>query len=316
MTRPARSASSRPSVPYPEEPRSGELPVELPAGCRFGVCLSHDVDHLGLREHFVDGFLLRYAVNIGRQNFLGRFRPGQALAAWARLAGVPFGRDPWNVLETLLEAERRAGVCSTWFVAARRGLGIAYSPDAMTAAVQRLVAAGQEVGLHGQAQEDAAALAAEAADIAAAAGAPIRGLRMHYLRLTSTVYDGMEQAGLSYDSTVMDRSRLAPDEVPLPGPRLVREGLVEIPLHLMDSTLFSVTGLGLDLAGARAYLRRVLDRAAERGTVVTVNLHPNSYSPQDPDCRDWYDALLGELTARSDAFVTDFRGLLERIRLV
>ncbi|MDQ7087529.1 MAG: hypothetical protein Q9Q13_06580, partial [Acidobacteriota bacterium] len=224
------------------------------------------------------------------------------------------GRDPWDVLESLLEAERRAGVRSTWFIAVRPGLGINYRPPAIRAAVARLQAAGQEVGLHGQSSTDAEGLAGEVRELAAIGGRPVRGLRMHYLRLRREVLDGMEAAGLEYDSTVMDRGNLAPDQHPLPGPRRLRGKLLEIPLHVMDSTLFSVTGLGLDLAGARDYVRRLGDRAAELGRVVTLNLHPNSYSSQDPEMKAWYDTLLGELTARSDVWLTDFRGLVERIQ--
>jgi peptidoglycan/xylan/chitin deacetylase (PgdA/CDA1 family) len=312
---PRQTASSRPSTSYPEPPTSDELRVALPRGARFGICLSHDIDHLGLREHLVDGFLARYAVNILRQNLFGRFRPARALDAYWGIVQAAFGRDRWDVLEPLLEAEQRAGVRSTWFVAMRRGLGIAYAPDRAAAAIRWLREADQDVALHGQSPRDASELAREATDLAALTGQPVLGLRMHYLRLSSAVLDGMERAGLRYDSSVMERSHLEPDRHALPGPRRIRENLLEIPLHVMDATLFSVTGLGLDLDDAREYLRRLIDNAAERGRVITVNLHPNSYSSQDRDCRDWYDALLGELTRRSDAFVTDFRGLLDRIEV-
>ena len=314
MKPPHAAASSRPTVDYPEPPTSGELPIELPAGSRWGVCLSHDIDHLGLREHLVDGFLLRYGFNIARQNLLRRWRPGRAVGAWWGIARAALGHDPWDVLEELLEAEARAGVKSTWFIAVRSGLGINYRPPAIQRAVDRLRAAGQEVGLHGQCSGDAVGLAEEVRELAAICGAPVRGLRMHYLRLSREVLDGMQAAGLEYDSTVMNRGNLDPDQHPLPGPRRLREGLLEIPLHVMDSTLFSVTGLGLDLAGARDYVRRLGDRAAELGRVVTVNLHPNSYSSQDPEMKQWYDILLSELTARSDVWLTDFRGLVERIQ--
>lgn len=288
--------------------------MDLPPGCRWGVCLSHDIDHLGLREHLVDGFLLRYAVNIARQNLLGRFRPGRAAGAFLGLGGAFLGADPWDVLPRLLEAEARAGVRSTWFIAVRKGLGIAYGPEAVRRTVSLLRQAGQEVGLHGQSPSDGRLLAQEAEELGGYLGSPVQGLRMHYLRLSSEVLDGMQRSGLRYDSTVMDRAHLEPESHPLPGPCLLRDSVLEIPLHVMDSTLFSVTGLGLDLAGARDYLRRLGARAAELGRVVTLNLHPNSYSSQDPDARDWYDALLGELTSRSDVWLTDFRGLVERIR--
>lgn len=308
-------AAGRGSVGYPEEPLSAELPLDLPPGCRFAVCLSHDVDHLGLREHFVDGFLARYAVNLLRQNLWGRFRPWSALDAYWGVALAALGHDRWDVLDELLEAERRAGVLSTFFMPMRKGLGISFGAEARARAVARIVAAGFEVGLHSQRPDDAGEFVQEVRDLEALTGAAPLGVRMHYLRLTRTVFDGAEAAGLRYDTSVMNREDLSPGTHALEGPRLVRPSLLEIPLHVMDSTLFSVTGLALDVGAAREYLRALMCNAAARGRVIVVNLHPNGYSRQEPEVKEWYDALLGELTSRSDAFLTDFRGLLPRIVL-
>jgi hypothetical protein len=169
------------------------------------------------------------------------------------------------------------------------------------------------VALHGQAADNADALAKEAADLTREAGVPVRGLRMHYLRLTRAVLEGTELAGLCYDSTVMERRQLHPDRMPLPGPSQVRPGLLEFPLHIMDSTLFSVTGLGFTLLEARDYTRALFARAARERRVLVINLHPNFYSRQSPEVRAWYDGLLNDATSQSDVLLTDFRGLLQLI---
>jgi peptidoglycan/xylan/chitin deacetylase (PgdA/CDA1 family) len=299
---------------YPEPPLSGELDVDLPAGARWALVLSHDVDHLGLREHLVDRFLIRYGASICRQELVHRFRPGRALDALCGIALAAAGRDRWDALPDLLEAERRAGVKSTWFLAVRRGLGISYGRAGIVRALAALRAAGADVGLHGQNHGDAEALATEARELSELREGPVLGLRMHYLRLTRETLDGMERAGLRYDSTVFERKLLHPDLHPLAGPRLVRRDVIEIPMHVMDSTLFSSTGMGFDLDAARDYIRRLTRHAAEVGRALVVNLHPSAYSRQSPDARAWYDTLLGELTGRSDVFVTDFAGLLPRVR--
>ena len=308
-------ASRRPGIGYPEEPTSPELALELPAGKRWALVLSHDVDHLGLRDHVVDGFLLRQGWNAVRQNFTrGRFRPLRCLDQWIGLGLACVGIDRWDVIGDLLEEERRAGVPSTWFFAMRRGLGIAYRPDRAAPVIRELAAAGREIGLHGQTPDDAAGLAAELRELGEIAGRTIAGVRMHYLRLTREVLDGLEQAGGRYDSTVMDRTHLDPATHPLAQPRRLRDRLVEVPIHVMDSTLFSVTGLGLGREQALDWVRRVADRARELGRALVVNLHPNYFSRQSPEVRDWYRALLGELTDRSDVHVTDLAGLLELLR--
>ncbi|RMG46480.1 MAG: hypothetical protein D6718_05585 [Acidobacteria bacterium] len=309
-----RTAASRPSVGFPEPPLTGELAVELPPGTRCGVLLSHDVDHLSLREHFVDGFLLRYMVNLFRQNLLRRRpRPWRLLDGLFGVAAAAAGRDRWRTVPSLIDAELRAGLPSTWFVAVRPGRGIAYGRSELVGLLDRLSRSGRDIGLHGQVHTDGAALAEEVETLRRLSGRPVEGLRMHYLKLSRGVLDGMQRAGLRYDSTVMDRSRLDPRVHPLAAPRLMREGVIEVPLHVMDSTLFSVTGLGLSGDEAIAYTRELLDRARELGRVVVLNLHPNAYSRQTPEIRRWYDWLLGEISSRSDILPTDFRGLLPRI---
>ncbi len=312
--RPDSYAVSRPSVTFPEEPLSPELAIDYPAGCRWGLALSHDIDHLSLAEHVADGQLVRIVGNALRKHLGRRFAPGQALRAVGQGLAVFAGRDAWaDSVEDLLAAERAAGVKSSWFVAMRPGLGIRYTPAALAPALRRILADGHEVGLHGQHADDEPRLAAEILELAELAGRVVTGIRMHYLRLAPAVYDAAQRCGLSYDSTVMDRSHLDPDRLPLAGPRLVRPGLVEIPLHVMDSTLFSATGLALDEAQAVAYVRRLVERARQEGRVLVVNLHPNFYSRFTPEVRGWYDALLTLATGRSDAFVTTLEGLRARI---
>ncbi|GAB4223641.1 MAG: hypothetical protein Kow0062_24180 [Acidobacteriota bacterium] len=311
--RPVAGGARRPGPGLPEPPAVPELAVELPAGVRLAVGLSHDVDHLGLREHLVDRFLLSTAFNALRQNLAGRFRPWRAADQLAGLALAALGRDRWDTIDELREFEQAAGIRSTWFFAARPGLGIRYALADAAATIRRLADAGFEIGLHGQSADDPAALAAEFADLRRIVPRPVDGLRMHYLRLSAAVVDGMAQGGARYDSTVMDRDHRDPDTHPLAAPCGLRTDLVELPLHVMDSTLFSVTGFGLSEDDALDWTLRLARRAESLGRVLVINLHPNYYSRQTPEIRRWYRRLVGALTARSDVLVT---GLGELCRLL
>jgi len=310
----AAAGPTRPGHDYPEPPTSGELALELPAGVRWAVGLSHDVDHLGLREHLVDRFLLATAFNALRQNFRRRFRPWRALDQLAGLGLAALGHDRWDTIDELREFEQRTGVTSTWFFAVRPGLGIRYRPEQAASRIVRLAEAGFEIGLHGQSPDDGGRLAEEFATLRGISPSPVDGLRMHYLRLARGVLDGMERSGARYDSTVMDRRHTDPRTHPLPGPRRMRAGLVELPLHVMDSTLFSVTGFGLSGDEALDWVLRLARTAAARGRALVINLHPNYFSRQTPDIRRWYVRLLGELTSRSDVLVTTLGDLVSRLR--
>jgi peptidoglycan/xylan/chitin deacetylase (PgdA/CDA1 family) len=290
-----------------------ELRVNYPPGTRWGVCLSHDVDHLSLREHFVDGFLVRY---VGRslQHSITQRDGVHALARAVRgIAQTIGGNDPWETLEAVLDAERRAGVRSTWFMVMRPGLGVNYAPMAAARAVKTLIDANQDVALHGQAADDGAALEAEVETLERLLGRPVMGVRMHYLRLTEQAVEAMVKAGIKYDSSGMKRGMRDTRNLDLQGPRWLRPGLIEVPLHVMDSTLFSVTGLGMRLSEAIDYTRQLLRHAADSGGLLVVNLHPNYYSSTSPMIGHWYDWLLSEVTSRSDVFLTDFEGLRSRL---
>ena len=109
--RPDSYAVSRPSVTFPEEPLSPELAIDYPAGCRWGLALSHDIDHLSLAEHVADGQLVRIVGNALRKHLGRRFAPGQALRAVGQGLAVFAGRDAWaGSVEELLAAERPLGV--------------------------------------------------------------------------------------------------------------------------------------------------------------------------------------------------------------
>jgi len=315
MTDNHRYRSSRSSVGYPVRPMSKELAIDLPSGTRWGVCLSHDVDHLGLREHWVDSFLFRYLLNVARQNFTrGRWRPAQWVDQMRGLLSAPFGQDRWDTVGQLLEREKQAGLRSTWFVAIKKGLGIRYSHDALRPVVEQILDGGYEIGLHGQTPNEAHGLVEEVNTLNQLTGQRTLGLRMHYLRLERPVIQGMQLAGLRYDSTVMDRAPQNPSQNRLWGPRLLGKNVVEIPLHIMDTTLFSATGMALDLPQAKEFTAGLLQEARENRKVVTVNLHPHSYSIQDPQIKAWFDWLIDQITTSSEVFLCDFRTLLPRVQ--
>ncbi|MFN7964656.1 MAG: hypothetical protein U0V87_03095 [Acidobacteriota bacterium] len=193
---------------------------------------------------------------------------------------------------------------------ARRGVRSAAWAGALARA---LIEAGHEVGLHGQNSDDGAALAQEVHDLQQ----EWRNDRRQSNALFATHLHSVD--GLFARACVTTPPlRGAQDTQSLNdaagGPRLVRGGVIEFPLHVMDSTLFSATGLGLDFEHAREYMQRLFVRARDEGRLVVINVHPNSYSQQSPEIRSWYDALLTELGRRSDTFITDFRGVLTRVQ--
>ena len=108
------------------------LAVEIPpvrAGHPYGVCLTHDVDFLGLKRHVRDrtllGFLYRATLGSVRDVVTGRGsvrRLARNLLAVASLPLVHLGLrpDPWQPFASYVEAD---GTPSTFFVIPFRGRG-------------------------------------------------------------------------------------------------------------------------------------------------------------------------------------------------
>lgn len=176
-----------------------------PSGCRWAAALSHDVDVVQWWPAFT---LLRLA-ELARKGELRRV--AQALAA----AIGTVGRDVvWSGVLAVLDAELRHDVRSSWFilcgtptVATFRAGDLTYRPE--SALARRILAAvragGHELGLHGSfvTSDDHAAFTEQRARLAALTGAPIGGVRQHFLRMRpGATHRGMVEADFTFDSSM------------------------------------------------------------------------------------------------------------------
>jgi hypothetical protein len=244
---------------------------------RFLVALTHDVDLLG-----AGGFptalrkLGRGIVDPSRE----RLREGTAL-----LLDSLAGRDPAYPLAELLAAE--AGRGSTCFFLARQddphdGYPTRYRP-ALSRALERAAAAGLEIALHAsyRAREQEGAIAAETALLDRA-----QGLRHHYLRSSpERLAAELRRAGLRYDSSIGWASLPGlragtPYPYRLWDPERREPGGWELPLVLMDGTLFEPHYLGLGAEEAFGRAVSALEPVAEHGGAAAILWHPPSHHPR------------------------------------
>jgi len=146
----------------------------------------------------------------------------------------------------------------------------------------RLAARGFEVGLHGSYDSDADAdlLAAEKAAIEAAVGAKITGTRQHFLRFhPDTTWEAQERAGFQVDSTLGYnegpgfRAGLAAPFAPFDPVHGRARDLLELPLSVMDGSLFRTLRLDGPAAAARTIEQLVAVR--EAGGLAVLLWHPN-----------------------------------------
>jgi hypothetical protein len=301
-----------------------EIPP-VPAGHRFIVSLTHDVDHPRVRQHLCDhamfGFLYRALIGSVIDFCRGRRSLRQVILNWKAAFSLPLVfagivKDFWNQVDRYLELERdlaatffviptkgNAGVDSHGRIRAKRASRYALADIADD--LKKLLSANCEIAVHGiDGWRDTAKGRDEREDVQKITGTAETGVRMHWLYFDSQAPATLENAGFSYDSTVGYNEtigyRAGTTQV---FKHAEVDHLLELPLHIMDTALFYPSYMNLPNDQARAAMLRLIENVARFGGVLTINWHDRSLGPE----RLWGDAylaLLGDLRARTPWFAT------------
>jgi hypothetical protein len=278
-----------------------------PSGYAFAVCLTHDIDFVGIRGHRFDhsmwGFVYRSTVGTMRDIFRRRVSLARVFRIWRALASLPFVylgwvKDFWEPFDWYLQVEK--GLPATYFLipfkrragervpgrhASRRAT--AYDVTDLPQWTAALANAGCEIGVHGiDAWHSVEKGGEERARIATVTGESSVGIRMHWLLKDAQTASVLEEAGYAYDSTVGYNEtvgyRAGTTQVFRPSGA---ETLLELPLHIQDGALFYPARLDLSEPEADQRCRALTDNARRLGGVLTVLWHDRSHGPE----RFWGD---------------------------
>jgi len=301
-----------------------EIPP-VPAGHKFIVCLTHDVDHPGIRNHQWDhtifGFLYRAVIGSIAGFFRGQRSLRQVAANWKAAFSLPFvylgyAKDFWKTIGRYREIEGDAP--ATFFLIpqrnnpGRRADGPApkrraahYGIDELEDEIKTLLSEGCEVGLHGiDAWRDPVSGRAELEAIRALRRASEIGVRMHWLYFDGNSPALLEKAGFSYDSTVGYNETIGFRAGTFQAFKPLNvDRLLELPMHIMDTALFFPSYLNLPAKQAKVMINQMVDQAARFGGALTINWHDRSIAPE----RLWdqpYIELLEYLKSKGAWFVT------------
>jgi hypothetical protein len=300
-----------------------EIPP-IPAGYGCIACLTHDVDHPSIRQHRWDhtmlGFLYRAIFGSAKNFVRGRIFARDLFANWAAALKLPFvylgmAKDFWRDFDdSYLTMEK--GVHSTFFVVpfknrpGKKANGPAppiraarYGAQDIADSIEKLEAAGCEIGLHGiDAWIDVSKGREELEEIRRLNRASQVGVRMHWLYSDQNSPARLEAAGAAYDSTSGYNEtvgyRAGTTQVFKP---FNTNQMLELPLHAMDTALFYPAYLGLSERDASNRLGQLVDNAFQFGGMITVNWHDRSLAPE----RLWggcYRSLIQDLKSRGAWF--------------
>lgn len=302
--------------------RAGIPLVEIPPvpdSNNFIGCLTHDIDHPALRNHWFDhtmfGFLGRSIAGSSVDYYRGKKSLKNLWKNWWSALQLPFvhlgiAPDCWADFDRYLEMEE--GIGATFFVIPRKNYpgrmpggpapnrrACRYDLDQVLPKLKRVISTGREVGVHGlDAWLDLESGRKELESLSDRFGTTDLGVRMHWLFFDEHSPGVLDRAGFSYDSTVGFREtigyRAGTMQVYKP---LGAKNLLELPLHVMDTALFYPSYLNLGANEAEKLVRRLLNDAERIGGVLTINWHDRSIAPERL-WGDFYMNLLAELKRR------------------
>ncbi len=301
-----------------------EIPP-TPAGYRFFICLTHDIDFLGIRNHKFDhsmwGFIFRATAGSLLNLMRSKTSLRRVVKNWLAVASLPFVyagwmKDFWVPFEWYLEVEK--GLPATYFVIPfKRRCGekvpgtrvsrraAAYDVGDLLHWIPILLDRGCELGVHGiDAWHNVEKARAELARIEAATGSAEIGVRMHWLLNDANTPSTLEQAGYAYDSTVGYNEtigyRAGTSQVFRPEST---QTILELPLHIQDGALFLSQRLNLSEQEAEKRCQTIIDNAGKYEGVITVLWHDRSHAPERL-WGDFYIKLVQALKATNAWFAT------------
>ena len=301
-----------------------EIPP-TPAGRDFAVCLTHDIDFVGIRRHKLDhtmwGFLYRSTAGALLDAIRGRLPARRLLRMWQAAASLPFvylgwAKDFWEPFAWYLKTEEN--LPATYYLipfkgrpgeqvagrgAARRAT--AYDISDVKEWAARLLNEGCEIGVHGiDAWHDADKGRDELARIAEVTGAAGVGIRMHWLLRNAETASILDESGYAYDSTAGYNETIGyrAGTTQVYRPHGARR-LLELPMHIQDGALFYPTRLGLSEPEADERCQRLIGVARRLGGVLTVLWHDRSHGPER-FWGDFYVRLVGALRSSNAWFGT------------
>ncbi len=268
----------------------GRLPRRpvWPGGAPFAFCVTHDIDSLRKwRPRRILGELGYLRLAWRRGGPAGALR--RLKATWRGIRQRP---DPHDNVVELAEREREAGIRAAYFFLADHAHpqdgGYRMRPGGRPAEIaRRATALGHEIALHGSFRtlEEPERLARERRMLEQIVG-PAAGQRQHFLRFAVPAsWETYAALGFAYDSSLGfaehegSRAGFSFPFFPYSFRRRRPYPFVEIPLTLMDASLYAYRGLSAE--EARRAAEYLLEHVAGVGGCFTLLWHNAVFDEAD-----------------------------------
>lgn len=243
---------------------------EYPEAQPFAICLTHDIDTVYKPFHS-KGFEILSALKNGDFTRAGHIVP--------QLRSKKY--PEWNFNEITALEESYGARSSFYFLALEEGdRDYAYEIEDLEQEMCTLLDGGWEIGLHGgcEAYRDLEQLQREKRRLERILNQTVSGYRNHFLKFrVPDTWELLERAGFRYDTTlgypdcVGFRNGMCHPFRPFNINTNREMEIVEIPLAIMDQTMFFYMQLNMEQAWTQT--ERLLDTVRQHNGVITILWH-------------------------------------------
>ena len=266
------------------------------------IILSHDVDHLKIREHLtkdliVPKFYVRSLLElskgmIGLNELFLRFED--------------FYKNKWNSIEEIIQLHNSLNIKSSFFVGVANGRGLSYDHSNAAFWINFIKEKNFEVGVHGIAFEKQNEMQYEFDLFKKYFGEGDFGMRMHYLKMTPNTLDYTQKCGYAYDATLYDYSN-----------PYHKNSLLIFPLQIMDVWVMSGNKRWQcrNFEQAKEYTLKEIEKAHQSNlNYLSILFHDVYYRNSFNTWKRWYDWLLQFLIDQKYEFI-DYRSAKKEVEL-
>ncbi len=256
--------------------------MDLPNGKKWGICITHDVNHLG---HTWDNFLKHLFISFVEMTN-GR-RTLKQLQLYIRNRSL--SPDSWYCLDEWIDLETTHEIPATYFFCTQPGRNVKYTVDDVSAAAGKL---GKfAIGVHGQNSSDILSMKHEFSEMKRILGKPPQGIRMHSLKTEPPSHTLLTRTGYVFDSSEYDETLKQPYK---------KGQIVIIPYHIKGSLLVDPFLKNFTPEEAIAWTEKLIERAKREKKVIVANLQQRSLAPEfireRAYCRWLYEQISGDDT--------------------
>jgi len=186
------------------------------------IIVSHDVDHITVREHLNSSFIPKFIIRSKIELFLGKISFKEFSL---RLKSIYSNK--WNNISELIDYNQKHDIASTFFVGVNNGVGLNYSIELADKWIKEIVRRGVSCGVHGIAYDNFEEIKKEHDMFKSISGLDNFGIRMHYFRNEKDTIQNLANAGYAFDTSDYGTKK-----------HYKINDMHEFPLHIMDGYEF------------------------------------------------------------------------------